>query len=119
MSPAKILIGGSSSIGKSTLAAELARRFSIPYWRLDDVRRMNPCPEFNKLLDPYVWQNETSVLVDIIKDIGTRLEPFIVAWCKKQISGILEGEGIEPDIELEVIGEEGTQWAIDYLQSGQ
>jgi len=29
----------------------------------------------------------------------------------------IEGEGIEPDIELELEGEEAIQWAIDYLES--
>jgi len=28
---------------------------------------------------------------------------------------LIEGQGIEPDIELEVTGEEAVQWAIDYL----
>jgi len=30
---------------------------------------------------------------------------------------LIEGQGIEPDIELEVTGEEAVQWAIDYLTS--
>lgn len=30
---------------------------------------------------------------------------------------LIEGEGIEPDIELELEGEEAVQWAIDYLES--
>ena len=32
-------------------------------------------------------------------------------------SYLIEGQGIEPDIELEVTGEEAVQWAIDYLTS--
>ena len=31
----------------------------------------------------------------------------------------IEGEGIEPDIQLELEGEEAIQWAIDYLESRQ
>ena len=30
---------------------------------------------------------------------------------------LIEGEGIEPDIELELTGEEATSWAVDYLAS--
>ena len=30
---------------------------------------------------------------------------------------LIEGEGITPDIELEIVGEEAIQWAIDYLHS--
>ncbi|MBU2535493.1 MAG: S41 family peptidase [Chloroflexota bacterium] len=32
---------------------------------------------------------------------------------------LIEGEGIRPDIELELEGEEAIQWAIDYLRSQQ
>jgi len=32
---------------------------------------------------------------------------------------LIEGEGIKPDIELELEGEEAIQWAIDYLESQQ
>jgi carboxyl-terminal processing protease len=31
---------------------------------------------------------------------------------------LIEGEGITPDVELEVTGEEAIQWAIDYLHGG-
>jgi carboxyl-terminal processing protease len=30
---------------------------------------------------------------------------------------LIEGQGIEPDVELEVTGEDAIQWAIDYLKN--
>jgi carboxyl-terminal processing protease len=32
---------------------------------------------------------------------------------------LIEGEGIDPDYELEVEGEDAIQWAIDYLKSNK
>ncbi len=32
---------------------------------------------------------------------------------------LIEGEGLNPDIELELEGEEAIQWAIDYLRNQQ
>lgn len=32
---------------------------------------------------------------------------------------LIEGQGIEPDVKLELIGEDAIKWAVDYLTSGE
>jgi len=49
---------------------------------------------------------------------GSALYITIARWLTPN-GDLIEGEGIEPDIQLEVTGEEGTQWAIDRLRGGQ
>ena len=56
--------------------------------------------------------------VNILRELenGSALYITIARWLTPDGRPI-EGEGIEPDIELELEGEEAVQWAIDYLES--
>jgi carboxyl-terminal processing protease len=48
---------------------------------------------------------------------GSGLYITIARWLTPD-GRLIEGQGIEPDIELEVTGDEAVQWAIDYLTGG-
>jgi carboxyl-terminal processing protease len=48
---------------------------------------------------------------------GSGLYITIARWLTPN-GRLIEGQGIEPDIELEVTGDEAVQWAIDYLAGG-
>jgi len=56
--------------------------------------------------------------VNILRELenGSAIYITIARWLTPDGRPI-EGEGIEPDIELELEGEEAVQWAIDYLES--
>lgn len=55
-----------------------------------------------------------SVLSVIELDDGSAMFLTISRWLTPD-GHLIEGQGIEPDIELAVTGEEAVQWAIDYL----
>jgi carboxyl-terminal processing protease len=48
---------------------------------------------------------------------GSGLYITIARWLTPN-GRLIEGQGIEPDITLELTGEEAIQWAIDYLKGG-
>jgi carboxyl-terminal processing protease len=48
---------------------------------------------------------------------GSGLYITVARWLTPD-GRLIEGQGIEPDIELEVTGDEAVQWAIDYLTGG-
>jgi carboxyl-terminal processing protease len=48
---------------------------------------------------------------------GSGLYITIARWLTPD-GRLIEGQGIEPDIKLEVTGDEAVQWAIDYLTGG-
>jgi len=50
-----------------------------------------------------------------LKD-GSGLYITIARWLTPN-GRLIEGKGIEPDIQLELEGDEAIQWAIDYLKN--
>ena len=92
----KILIGGCSSSGKTTVSEKLCENFGISYYSLDKIRHGDGHPIFSMLSKPEIWDKDVTDIVDIIKEIGIKLRPFVENWCRKISSGLLEGEGIEP-----------------------
>jgi carboxyl-terminal processing protease len=57
--------------------------------------------------------------VNILRDLddGSVIYITTARWFTPD-GRLIEGEGLDPDIELELTGEEAIQWAIDYLKSG-
>ena len=92
----KILIGGCSSSGKTTVSEKLCEDLRIPYYSLDEMRNENGNPIFSMLSIPEIWDNDVNHIVAIIKKIGIELRPLVENSCAKTKSGLIEGEGIEP-----------------------
>jgi carboxyl-terminal processing protease len=51
-------------------------------------------------------------------DDGSGLYLTVARWVTPN-GRLIEGQGIEPDIKLEVTGEDAVQWAVDYLTNGE
>lgn len=94
----KILIGGCSSIGKTTAAELLSKHLGVTHCPLDKIRNSFGHPIFREFDSPEVWDNDIEDLVSIVRQMSIQLRPIIEKWCINTQSGLLEGEGIEPDM---------------------
>lgn len=94
----KILIGGCSSIGKSTVAVKLSEFFGIDHSPLDSARKLSKLEIFKHLHSSEAWDVDVRKLVAHIQQMSCALKPVITDWCNSNSNGILEGEGIEPRI---------------------
>jgi hypothetical protein len=98
-----ILIGGGSSVGKTTAAAELAHRHGLHHLQVDALRAQEPDPAVNFVGSaPEVWQLQPEVLRDQLIEMGALLRPHILRLVAKQLASgvptVIEGEGIEPSL---------------------
>jgi len=92
----RILIGGSSSVGKSTVAKQLSFQLACEHFQLDKMRKESKNAVFSSLDGTDIWDSDTCSLVSILKAMSEASKPLIQNWCNKIQNGILEGEGIEP-----------------------
>lgn len=91
-----VLIGGSASTGKTTLAAALAERIGIDdVVHLDDLRPDHPDVAF---LDrtPGIWTLPIPSLLDALLRACQAVHPVIVEALAAWEALIIEGEGVEP-----------------------
>jgi cytidylate kinase len=101
--PAVVLaIGGSASVGKTTLAAEIARQWgSARVVHVDDLRDTVERGDLD-LVDPTpeVWTRPPAQLTDALIAFTERLHPVIASEIDgllgSGVGGIVEGEGVEP-----------------------
>ena len=98
-----ILIGGSSSVGKTRAAAELARRHGLQHSQVDALRAAEPHPAVHFVgSSSEVWQLEPETLRDRLIEMGAVLRPHIQRLVSKQLAAnvptVIEGEGIEPSL---------------------
>jgi len=97
MKSSKILIGGCSSVGKTTISDKLSKYLGVTHCQLDKMWKNSDNPVFKQLDDLEVWDNDPEHLVNIIKQQSFELKPTIKKWCLNEQNGLLEGEGIEPN----------------------
>lgn len=98
-----ILIGGSSSVGKTTAAAELSRRHGLQHLQVDTLRAEDPHPAVHFVgSSPEVWDLGPEPLRDRLIEMGALLRTHILRLVTKQLAAgvptIIEGEGIEPSL---------------------
>jgi len=98
-----ILIGGGSSVGKTTAAAEIARRGGLRHLQVDALRSEEPDPAVNVFAgSAKVWDLEPEILRDRLIQLGALLRPHILRLVSKQLASgvptVIEGEGIEPSL---------------------
>ena len=109
-----LLIGGVSGAGKTVAAAELARRLSIPWIGVDDLRlalqwtRVSlPAPGQTEALyfflnTPDVWSLPPERLRDGLIEVGEIMSPAIDVVVSNHLGNagpvILEGDGILPSL---------------------
>ena len=105
-----LLIGGSSGVGKTVAARELARHLSLPLLLLDDIRLAlqqatsdQTHPEIHVFLNYHVeqWRNSEAIFADWItvgKAMTKPLQAIIAHHCIVPDVGpiLIEGDGILP-----------------------
>lgn len=98
-----ILIGGGSSVGKSTAAAEIARQHGFRHLQVDALRSEKWSPAVTFFAGPAtVWDLEPEILRDRLIEMGAVLRPHILRLVSRQLASgaptVIEGEGIEPSL---------------------
>ncbi len=96
-----LLVGGSASVGKTTLAAWLARKLgAIDVVHVDDERR-NDGNVVHHLDRDEVWDSEPDVLLKLLLEETSSLRPVLSRTVAERLrrgtGAIIEGEGIEPE----------------------
>jgi 2-phosphoglycerate kinase len=94
-----LLIGGPSGVGKTTVAAQVARRLDVPWLMVDDLRLAlmrsglpipdNPCAE---AFDP------EDGLVAVGEAVAPAIEVVIENHVDQRIPVVIEGDGILPSL---------------------
>jgi 2-phosphoglycerate kinase len=98
-----ILIGGRSSVGKTTAAADLASRRGFQHVQVDALRaeELHPAVQFVGS-SPEVWDLGPEALRDRLIEICEVLRPHILRIVSRQLAlgvpAVVEGEGIEPSL---------------------
>jgi 2-phosphoglycerate kinase len=105
-----LLIGGSSGVGKTTLAERVGRRFGVPWLQVDDLRsallgslaatsgELAALRFFDEM--PDVWHLPPERLRDALIAIGEALTPAIAAVLEKHLAQrkpvVVEGDELLP-----------------------
>lgn len=94
-----LLIGGLSGIGKTTVAAQVARRLDVPWLMVDDLRLALmrsgvPIPDNprSEALDP------TDGLVAVGEAVAPAIEVVIENHVDQRMPVVIEGDGILPSL---------------------
>ncbi len=97
-----LLIGGGSSVGKTTAARRLAHDEGYIHVNLRELYRLWGDPRLELVRDEGDWALPTERLCARLAERARRLEPHVVEWVAARAAGgvryVLEGEGLEPSI---------------------
>jgi 2-phosphoglycerate kinase len=99
----RLLIGGSSSVGKTHLAQILSERLGIRPTCVDDIRKQISDPNLHLLEEnEKIWDLTAAELLSRLFQEGLALElhlsSLITSWRMAKKGNILEGEGIVPKL---------------------
>ncbi len=94
-----LLIGGPSGIGKTTIAAQVARRLDVPWLMVDDLRLALmrsglPIPD-NPRADAF---DPADGLVAVGEAVSPAIEVVIENHVDQRIPVVIEGDGILPSL---------------------
>jgi hypothetical protein len=97
-----LLIGGGSSVGKTTAALSIAHGPDVePVVHLDDVRRENP-RAVHRLDVAGVWDSAPSDLLQLLLEetasVRAVLAHLVGGMGSDGLGAIIEGEGVEPEL---------------------
>jgi hypothetical protein len=97
-----VLIGGSASVGKTSLADCLARRQDIyDVIHVDEIRRRLPAAP-HRLKAPGVWDSSPDRLLQLLLEETAAVRSALIDMTRGLVRGtqgaIVEGEGIEHDV---------------------
>jgi 2-phosphoglycerate kinase len=97
-----VLIGGSASVGKTSLAETLARRQEIHnVIHIDEIRRRLPAA-LQRLKAPGVWDSPPDRLLQLLLEETAAVRSALIDVTRGLVRGtqgaIVEGEGLEPDV---------------------
>jgi 2-phosphoglycerate kinase len=103
--PARVyLLGGSSSVGKTTAAAVVAQRLGATHLQLDHIAQASPDPRVRRFqagVDA-LWSLPATHLCDLLVDKGEALAEPLHALIRQCLSGssitVVEGEGVHPHL---------------------
>lgn len=103
--PTLFLIGGSSSVGKSTVAGRLAERFAMEVVRVDELLHAVTDPDAFFPGDiPSIRSLTAEQLCQRLISKGNALEPVLHDIASRILqegrSAVVEGEGIQPQLAL-------------------
>ena len=101
--PHVVLVGGSSSTGKTTLAHGLAQRLGADHVQVDDLRRGVQDPRVRFLAEtPNPWRLRPSVLCSVLRHAAEAMRPLLVEVVDHAVQSarrlVLEGEGLDPSL---------------------
>ena len=95
-----LMIGGGSSVGKTTVAHELGRRLGADVIDVDALPRDRAVGLDGRLSEPGIWDRPPSnlfqLLLETTRGLAPRLRATIEARSLAVEGAVVEGEGIEP-----------------------
>jgi hypothetical protein len=98
------LLGGSSSVGKSTAATVIAERLGAVHLQLDSIARASTDPRVRRFEGggDDLWRLPASHICDLLVDKGNALAASLHTLIGQCLDGdsvtLVEGEGIHPDL---------------------
>jgi hypothetical protein len=103
--PARVyLLGGSSSVGKTTAATVIAERLGAVHLELDSIARASTDPRVRRFDGggDDLWRLPATHICDLLVDKGDALAASLHALIGRCLDGdsvtLVEGEGIHPDL---------------------
>lgn len=105
-----LLIGGNSSVGKTTISQEISRKFNIVVGQVDDYRvflqkavSASAKPSLHFFLSPSAFYHfEPNILCNKLIELGDYMSPMLEAVIERHISTrvpiIIEGDSIMPSL---------------------
>ena len=97
-----LLIGGSASVGKTTVAETLAKRWALETLIHLDGLRSEIAGIVDHLTSPEVWDRRPQQLLELLLEMTGSLRPYLIDLVSDLLTAaraaIVEGEGIEPAV---------------------